>query len=75
MKLNISQFFALLIAIGVVMLFIFRSEKEYLPPKKVVNEYDKVLIKNKKSNKIKKSIIYLSASNISSTGTCSPFTN
>ena len=57
MKLNISQFFALLIAIGVVMLFIFRSEKEYLPPKKVVNEYDTVLIKNKKSNKIKKSII------------------
>ena len=52
MKLNISQFFALLISIGVLMLFIFRSEKEYLPPKKVVNEYDKVLIKNKKSNKI-----------------------
>ncbi|MDC0164806.1 hypothetical protein OAI82_00320 [bacterium] len=57
MKLNISQFLALLIAIGVVMLFIFGPEREYLPPIKVVNEYDEVLIKNKKSNRIKKSII------------------
>ncbi|MDA9935465.1 hypothetical protein N9C41_02660 [Candidatus Marinimicrobia bacterium] len=57
MKLNLSQFLALLIAIGVVMLFIFGPEREYLPPKKVVNKYDEVLIKNKKSNKIKKSII------------------
>ena len=57
MKLNISQFLALLIAIGVVMLFIFGPERKYLPPIKVVNEYDEVLIKNKKSNRIKKSII------------------
>ena len=56
MKLNISQFLALLIAIGVVMLFIFGPERKYLPPIKVVNEYDEVLIKNKKSNRIKKSI-------------------
>ena len=57
MKFNISQFLALLIAIGVVMLFIFGPEREYLQPIKVVNEYDEVLIKNKKSNRIKKSII------------------
>ena len=57
MKFNISQFLALLIAIGVVMLFIFGPERKYLPPIKVVNEYDEVLIKNKKSNRIKKSII------------------
>ena len=37
--------------------FIFGPEKENLPPRKVVNEYDEVLIKNKKSNEIKKSII------------------
>ncbi len=57
MKLNLSQFLALLIAIGIIMLFIFGPEKEYLPPRKIVNEYDEVLIKNKKSNEIKKSII------------------
>ena len=57
MKLNLSQFLALLIAIGIIMLFIFGPEKENLPPRKVVNEYDEVLIKNKKSNEIKKSII------------------
>ena len=57
MKFNISQFLALLIAIGVVMLFIFGPERKYLPPIKVVNKYDEVLIKNKKSNRIKKSII------------------
>ena len=57
MKINTSQFLALLIAIGVLMLFIFGPKKDYVPPTKVVNEYDDVLIKNEKSNKIKKSII------------------
>ena len=57
MNINISQFLALIIAIGVILLFIFGPEKDYVIPPKTVNEYDKVLLRNEKSNRIKKSII------------------
>ena len=57
MNINTSQFLALIIAIGVILLFIFGPEKDYVRPTKTVNEYDKVMIRNKKSNRIKKSII------------------
>ena len=57
MNINTSQFLALLIAIGVIMLFIFGPKKDYVPATKIVNEYDQVLLKNLKSNHIKKSII------------------
>ena len=57
MNINISQLLALVIAIGVILLFIFGPEKDYVRPTKTVNEYDKVMIRNEKSNRIKKSII------------------
>ena len=57
MKINTSQILALVIALGVVLLFIFGSEEDYIRPTKTVNEYDQVMIRNEKSNRIKKSII------------------
>ena len=57
MNIKKSQFLALLIAIGIIMLFIFGAKEDYVPATKIVNEYDQVLVKNQKSNHIKKSII------------------
>ena len=57
MKINTSQILALIIALGVVLLFIFGTDEDYIRPTKTVNEYDQVMIRNEKSNRIKKSII------------------
>ena len=57
MNINTSQFLALLLAIAVVMLYIFGVEREYSFVTKDVNEYDKLMVRNEKSNRIKKSII------------------
>ena len=57
MNINTSQFLALLLAIGVIMLYIFGVERDYSFDTKDVNEYDKLMARNEKSNRIKKSII------------------
>ena len=57
MNINTSQVLALLLAIAVIMLYIFGVEREYSFVTKDVNEYDKLMIRNEKSNRIKKSII------------------
>ena len=57
MNINTSQLLALILAIGVIMLYIFGVERDYSFVTKDVNEYDKLMIRNEKSNRIKKSII------------------
>ena len=57
MNINTSQLLALLLAIGVIMLYIFGVERDYSFVTKDVNEYDKLMARNEKSNQIKKSII------------------
>tara|TARA_B110000438_G_scaffold32275_1_gene31802 strand:+ start:676 stop:1248 length:573 start_codon:yes stop_codon:yes gene_type:complete len=57
MKFSFSQYLSLFIAIGIVMLFIFGTEREFNMPVKPVNDYDEMMIKNKKANVIKRSII------------------
>ena len=57
MNINTSQLLALLFAIAVIMLYIFGTEREYSFVTKDVNEYDKLMVRNEKSNRIKKSII------------------
>ena len=57
MNINTSQLLALLLAIGVIMLYIFGVERDYSFVTKDVNEYDKLMVRNEKSNRIKKSII------------------
>ena len=57
MNINTSQLLALLLAIGVIILYIFDVERDYSFVTKDVNEYDKLMVRNEKSNRIKKSII------------------
>ena len=57
MKFSFSQYLSLFIAIGIVMLFIFGTEREFNMSVKPVNDYDEMMIKNKKANVIKRSII------------------
>ena len=57
MKISSSQILAFFAAIGVIFLFIFGTERDFTMPTETVNEYDKMMVRNKKANKIKKSII------------------
>ena len=57
MKISSSQVLALFAAIGVIFLFVFGTERDFTIPTETVNEYDKMMVRNKKANKIKKSII------------------
>tara|TARA_B100001250_G_scaffold289487_1_gene251257 strand:- start:603 stop:1121 length:519 start_codon:yes stop_codon:yes gene_type:complete len=57
MKISSSQILAFFAAIGVIFLFIFGTERDFTIPTETVNEYDKMMVRNKKANKIKKSII------------------
>ena len=57
MKISSSQILAFFAAIGVIILFIFGTERDFTMPTETVNEYDKMMVRNKKANKIKKSII------------------
>ena len=57
MKISSSQLLAFFAAIGIVFLFVFGTERDFTMPTETVNEYDKMMIRNKKANKIKKSII------------------
>ena len=57
MNINTTQLLALLLAIGVIMLYVFGVDRDYSFVTKDVNEYDKLMVRNEKSNRIKKSII------------------
>ena len=57
MKISSSQILAFFAAIGVIILFIFGTERDFIMSTETVNEYDKMMVRNKKANKIKKSII------------------
>ena len=57
MKINTSQLLALLLAIGIIMLYIFGVDRDYSIATKDVKAYDKLMARNEKSNRIKKSII------------------
>ncbi len=57
MKISSSQLLAFFAAIGIVFLFVFGTERDFTMPTETVDEYDKMMIRNKKANKIKKSII------------------
>ena len=57
MNINTSQLLAILLAIGVIILYILGDERDYSFVTKDVNEYNKLMVRNEKSNLIKKSII------------------
>ena len=57
MKISSSQVLAFFAAIGVIFLFVFGTERDFRMPVETVNEYDQMMVRNKKANKIKKSII------------------
>ena len=44
-------------ALGIIFLFVFGTERDFRMPVETVNEYDQMMVRNKKANKIKKSII------------------
>ena len=44
-------------ALGIIFLFVFGTERDFTMPVETVNEYDQMMVRNKKANKIKKSII------------------
>jgi len=57
MKISSSQLLAFFAAIGIIFLFVFGTERDFTMQTEPVNEYDKMMVRNKKANKIKKSII------------------
>ena len=44
-------------ALGIIFLFVFGTERDFRMPAETINEYDQMMIRNKKANIIKKSII------------------
>ena len=57
MKISSSQMLAFFAALGIIFLFVFGTERDFRMPVEKVNEYDQMMVRNKKANKIKKSII------------------
>ena len=57
MKISSSQVLAFLAAIGILLLFVFGTEREFVMPVKTINEYDKMMVRNNKANTIKQSIV------------------
>tara|TARA_Y100001970_G_C14113951_1_gene792483 strand:- start:71 stop:589 length:519 start_codon:yes stop_codon:yes gene_type:complete len=57
MKISSTQILAFFTAVGIIFLFVFGTERDFITPTETVNEYDKMMVRNKKANKIKKSII------------------
>ena len=57
MKISSSQMLAFFAALGIIFLFVFGTERDFRMPVETVNEYDQMMVRNKKANKIKKSII------------------
>ena len=52
-----SQYLSFLVAIGIILLFIFGTEREFTMPVEKTNNYNKMMMKNNKANTIKKSIV------------------
>ena len=44
-------------ALGIIFLFVFGTERDFRMPAETINKYDQMMIRNKKANIIKKSII------------------
>ena len=57
MKISSAQLLSFFAAIGILILFIFGTEREYKFPVKSVNDYDKMMTKNNKANNLKRSIV------------------
>ena len=57
MKISSSQSLAFFAAIGIILLFVFGTEGEFSMPVETINEYDKMMVRNTKSNTIKQSIV------------------
>ena len=57
MKISSTQLLSFFAAIGILILFIFGTEREYRVPVKSVNDYDKMMAKNNKANNLKRSIV------------------
>ena len=57
MKISSSQMLAFFAALGIIFLFVFGTERDFRMPVETVNEYGQMMVRNKKANKIKKSII------------------
>ena len=57
MKISSSQMLAFFAALGIIFLFVFGTERDFRMPAETINEYDQMMIRNKKANIIKKSII------------------
>lgn len=57
MKISSSQSLAFFAAIGILLLFVFGTEREFSVPVKSINEYDKMMARNAKANTIKQSIV------------------
>ena len=57
MKISSSQSLAFFAAIGIILLFVFGTEREFSMPVQTINEYDKMMVRNTKANTIKQSIV------------------
>jgi len=57
MKISFSQSLAFFAAIGIILLFVFGTEREFSMPVETINEYDKMMVRNTKANTIKQSIV------------------
>lgn len=57
MKISSSQILSFFAAIGIVFLYIFGTERDFIITENTENEYAKMMDRNSKANEIKKSII------------------
>ena len=58
MKISSStQYLSFFVAIGIILMFIFGTEREFTMPVVKTNDYDKMMMKNNKANTIKKTIV------------------
>ena len=58
MKISSStQYLSFFVAIGIILMFIFGTEREFTMPVDKTNDYDKMMMKNNKENTIKKTIV------------------
>ena len=57
MNISSTQLLSFFAAIGILILFIFGTEREYRVPVKSVKDYDKMMTKNNKANNLKRSIV------------------
>ena len=57
MKISSSQILSFFAAIGIVFLYIFGTERDFIITENTENEYAKMMDRNSRANEIKKSII------------------